>query len=134
MKKATLVLLVLVLSAVMVLGAKAQEQHEPVVLTMVTHETEALDAAFWQDAIAVVLQDLPDYIQVEWSSTADRDAYAKQLAATGQFPDIPFAVTVADFADAGLLMPFDEDYLQANFILPHAADVKKSCLRAELMR
>jgi len=99
------------------------ETQEPVVITMVTHESEALNAEFWLTAIDAVLKDLPDYIEVEWSSTADRDAYAKQLAATDQFPDIPFAVTVSDFAEAGLLTPFDDDYLEENFLLPKAAYV-----------
>lgn len=96
---------------------------EAVVITMVTHETEALDAEFWLSAIDAVLADLPDYIEVEWSSTADRDAYAKQLAATDQFPDIPFAVTVADFAEAGLLTPYDDAYLEEHFLMPKAAYV-----------
>jgi ABC-type glycerol-3-phosphate transport system substrate-binding protein len=105
-------------------AAPAEEMaEEPVVLTVVTHETEVLDAAFWQEVIDAVLADLDANINVEWSSTADRDAYAKQLAATDQFPDIPFAVTVADFAEAGLLVPFDQAYLDENFILPNASKV-----------
>ena len=62
-------------------------------------------------------------LRSNWSSTADRDAYAKQLAATDQFPDIPFAVTVSDFAEAGLLVPFDDAYLEENFLMPQAAYV-----------
>jgi multiple sugar transport system substrate-binding protein/raffinose/stachyose/melibiose transport system substrate-binding protein len=104
-------------------AAPAAEAEEPVVLTVVTHETEVLDAAFWQEVIDAVLADLDANIEVEWSSTADRDAYAKQLAATDQFPDIPFAVTVADFAEAGLLVPFDQAYLDENFILPNASKI-----------
>ncbi len=101
--------------------APAAEAEEAVVITMVTHETEVLNADFWLNAIDAVLADLPDNIEVEWSSTADRDAYAKQLAATDQFPDIPFAVTVADFAEADLLLPFDNAYLEENFLMPEAA-------------
>jgi multiple sugar transport system substrate-binding protein/raffinose/stachyose/melibiose transport system substrate-binding protein len=100
-----------------------QAAEDPVVITMVTHETEVLDAEFWLNAIDEVLADLPDNIEVEWSSTADRDAYAKQLAATDQFPDIPFAVTVADFAEASMLTPFDDAYLEENFLMPQAAYV-----------
>ena len=101
----------------------AEEGPEPVVITMVTHETEVLDADFWLSSIDAVLADLPDNITVEWSSTADRDAYAKQLAAADQFPDIPFAVTVADFAEAGLLVPFDQKYLDEYFIMPNASKI-----------
>jgi multiple sugar transport system substrate-binding protein/raffinose/stachyose/melibiose transport system substrate-binding protein len=96
---------------------------EPVVITMVTHETEVLDADFWLNSIDAVLADLDANIEVEWSSTADRDNYARQLAATDQFPDIPFAVTVSDFAEAGLLMPFDQEYLDEYFVLPNASKV-----------
>jgi len=103
--------------------AEAEEAVETALITMVTHETEVLDADFWLTAIDAVLADLPDHIEVEWSSTADRDAYAKQLAATDQFPDIPFAVTVADFAEAGLLTPFDTAYLEENYLMPEAAYV-----------
>lgn len=104
-------------------SAEEEMEEETIVLTMVTHETEALDADFWLNAIDTVLADMPGNIEVEWSSTADRDAYAKQLAATEQFPDIPFAVTVADFAEAGLLIPFDQEYLDENFILPNASKI-----------
>ena len=103
--------------------AEPGDTEAPVVLTVVTHETEALDAAFWQEVIDAVLADLDANIEVEWSSTADRDNYARQLAATDQFPDIPFAVTVADFAEAGLLTPFDQEYLDENFILPNASKI-----------
>lgn len=102
-------------------AAEEPAAEEPVVITMVTHETEALSAEFWLESIETVLADLPANIEVEWSSTADRDAYAKQLAATDQFPDIPFAVTVSDFADADLLVPFDESYLEENYLIPEAS-------------
>jgi ABC-type glycerol-3-phosphate transport system substrate-binding protein len=118
MKKTTLLALTIVVLAITAFGAQAQDD---VTITLVTHETEVLDAAFWRTAIDAVLEDLPDYIEVEWSSTADRDTYAKQLAATDQFPDIPFAVTVSDFAEAGLLTPFDDAYLEENYLLPQAA-------------
>jgi len=104
-------------------AAEEPAAEEPVVITLVTHETEVLDADFWLSSIDAVLADLPDYISVEWSSTADRDNYARQLAATDQFPDIPFAVTVADFAEAGLLMPYDQEYLDEYFVLPNASKV-----------
>ncbi|MFC2037156.1 ABC transporter substrate-binding protein [Chloroflexota bacterium] len=102
---------------------ESEEAKEKVTITMVTHETEVLDAEFWLSAIDAVLADLPDHIEVEWSSTADRDAYAKQLAATDQFPDIPFAVTVSDFAEAGMLTPYADAYLEEHYLLPKAAYV-----------
>ena len=103
--------------------APKEEAKEDVTITMMVFESPALTAEHWDNAIATVLKDLPDYIHVEKivSPNLDRDAYAKQLQATGQFPDIPFAVTISDFAAAGLLAPFDEDYLEKNFVLPDAS-------------
>jgi ABC-type glycerol-3-phosphate transport system substrate-binding protein len=100
--------------------APAEEVQEPVVLTVMVFESPALTAEYWDTAIETTLAELPDYITVEkiTSPNLDRDSYAKQLQATDQFPDIPFAVTINDFAQAGLFMPFDEDYLQENFIVP----------------
>jgi multiple sugar transport system substrate-binding protein/raffinose/stachyose/melibiose transport system substrate-binding protein len=103
--------------------APKEEPKEDVTITMMVFESPALTAEHWDKAIATVLEGLPDYIHVEKITTPnlDRDGYAKQLQATGQFPDIPFAVTISDFAAAGLLAPFDEDYLEENFVLPDAS-------------
>ncbi|MCP4167194.1 MAG: extracellular solute-binding protein [Chloroflexi bacterium] len=101
----------------------AEEAQEPVEITVMVFESPALTAEFWDEAIASSLEMLPDYIAVEkiTSPSLDRDAYAKQLQATDQFPDILMAVTISDFAQAGLLTPFDEEYLQENFIVPDGA-------------
>ena len=98
----------------------AEAGEEEVTLTVMVFESPALTAEYWDTAIETTLAELPDYIKVEkiTSPNLDRDAYAKQLQATDQFPDVPFAVTINDFAQAGLFMPFDEDYLQENFIVP----------------
>ena len=100
-----------------------EEAPEPVVITMMVFESPALTAEYWDNAIAQALELVPDYISVEkiTSPSLDRDAYAKQLQATDQFPDMLMAVTISDFAQAGLLTPFDEDFLQENFIVPDGA-------------
>ena len=100
-----------------------EEEPEEVVLRMMVFESPALTAEYWDNAIAQALELVPDYITVEkiTSPSLDRDAYAKQLQATDQFPDMLMAVTISDFAQAGLLTPFDEDFLQENFIVPDGA-------------
>jgi multiple sugar transport system substrate-binding protein/raffinose/stachyose/melibiose transport system substrate-binding protein len=103
--------------------AEMPEEQEQVVLRMMVFESPALTAEYWDNAIAQALELVPDYISVEkiTSPSLDRDAYAKQLQATDQFPDMLMAVTISDFAQAGLLTPFDEDFLQENFIVPDGA-------------
>ena len=98
----------------------AEAGEEEVTLTVMVFESPALTAEYWDNAIELHSRNVPDYITVEkiTSPSLDRDAYAKQLQATDQFPDILMAVTISDFAQAGLLTPFDEDYLQENFIVP----------------
>jgi multiple sugar transport system substrate-binding protein/raffinose/stachyose/melibiose transport system substrate-binding protein len=100
-----------------------EESKDKVTVTMMVFETPALTAEVWDAAIKSTLEKLPDYIDIKkiTSPNLDRDSYAKQLQATGQFPDIPMAVSVNDFAEAGLLRPFDDAWLQENFILPDAS-------------
>jgi multiple sugar transport system substrate-binding protein/raffinose/stachyose/melibiose transport system substrate-binding protein len=52
------------------------------------------------------------------SPDADRNAYAKQLQASGQFPDILSSINPKDFTEAGLLEPFKQSWLDDNFLLP----------------
>ena len=121
---ALLLVLALALSAFNLAVEPAQDDdHEPVTLTVMVFESPALTAEYWDNAIATALELVPDYISVEkiTSPSLDRDAFAKQLQATGQFPDMLMAVTISDFAQAGLLTPFDEDFLQENYIVPDGA-------------
>jgi len=104
-------------------AAPVEEPQEQVELTLMVFESPALTAEYWDATIESTLELVPDYITVEkiTSPNLDRDAYAKQLQATDQFPDIPFAVTISDFAQAGLFTPFDEEFLQENFIVPNGS-------------
>ena len=89
-------------------------------LTFMTFETPALDAAFWDTSIENALVDLPN-IEIEKivSPDADRNAYAKQLQASGQFPDVLASINPKDFLEAGLLQSFDQAWLDENFVLPN---------------
>ena len=87
-------------------------------LSFLTFETPALDAAFWDTSIANALKEVPG-ITIDKIVTpgSDRNAYAKQLQASGQFPDILSSINPKDFLEASLLAPFDQGWLDANFLL-----------------
>jgi multiple sugar transport system substrate-binding protein/raffinose/stachyose/melibiose transport system substrate-binding protein len=90
-------------------------------LTFMTFETPALDAAFWDTSIDNALASVPGVtINKIVSPDADRNAYAKQLQASGQFPDILSSINPKDFTEAGLLEPFEQSWLDENFLLPDA--------------
>jgi hypothetical protein len=90
-------------------------------LSFLTFETPALDAAFWDNSIQVALQQVPGLsIDKIVTPGADRNGYAKQLQASGQFPDILASINPKDFLEAGLLEPFDQAWLDSNFVLPNA--------------
>ncbi len=90
-------------------------------LSFLTFETPALDATFWDSSIDNALEDLPGVtVDKIISPDADRTAYAKQLQASGQFPDVLSSINPRDFLEAGLLVPFEQSWLDENFILPDA--------------
>ena len=90
-------------------------------LSFLTFETPALDAKFWDNSISIALQQVPGLsIDKIVTPGPDRNGYAKQLQASGQFPDILASINPKDFLEAGLLEPFDQSWLDANFVLPNA--------------
>ncbi len=90
-------------------------------LSFLTFETPALDAAFWDNSIEVALKEVPGLsIDKIVTPGSDRNGYAKQLQASGQFPDILASINPKDFLEAGLLEPFDQAWLDSNFVLPNA--------------
>lgn len=98
-------------------GASAEDA----TLTFMTFETPALDATFWDGSIERATGQVPGItVKKIISPNADRNAYAKQLQASGQFPDVLSSINPKDFLEAGLLLPFDESWLDENFILPKA--------------
>jgi multiple sugar transport system substrate-binding protein/raffinose/stachyose/melibiose transport system substrate-binding protein len=95
-----------------------------VALTFMTFETPALTARFWDGSIDTALKSV-DGVTINKIVTpdADRNAYAKQLQASGQFPDILASINPKDFTEAGLLSPFDKSWLAENFVDPTANDI-----------
>ena len=87
---------------------------------MLTFNTPALTPAFWDKSISTALKDIPGVsVKQIVSPDADRNAYAKKLQASAQFPDIQSSINPIDFVGAGLLKPFPQSWLDENFILPN---------------
>ncbi|HEX4226913.1 MAG TPA: extracellular solute-binding protein, partial [Pseudonocardiaceae bacterium] len=90
-----------------------------VTLTYLTFETPSLTASFWDNSIAGTEKQVPGVtIKKIVAPSTDRDAYAKQLQASGEFPDLLQSITPATFAQAGLLKPYEQSWVNANFLDP----------------
>ncbi|BCP55192.1 ABC transporter substrate-binding protein [Kaistia sp. 32K] len=107
-------------AAALAVGAAAMPAHaQDAPLTFMTFETPALNATFWDGSIARASEKVPGLtVKKIISPSADRNAYAKQLQASGQFPDILASINPKDFIEAELLLPFDQSWLEENFIQP----------------
>ena len=106
-----------ILSVIFVLSviptiASSEDQIE---LDFMVFETPNLPAEFWDDAIARTIKDFPQFkinklVPPNVGSMGD---YLKQLQATGQFPDVMMSnFAVAEFIEAGLLLPFENEDLE----------------------
>ncbi|MEV0408587.1 extracellular solute-binding protein [Actinoallomurus sp. NPDC050550] len=94
-------------------------------ITFLTFETPNLTPQYWDAAIKRVTDRYPD-IKVKKLVAPDagsRDAYAKQLLASGQFPDVLQAVSPQGFAESGKLAPWTDSELK-NYQFPHANPIK----------
>jgi ABC-type glycerol-3-phosphate transport system substrate-binding protein len=100
-------------------GASSSGGSGNVTLTYETFETPSLTASFWNTSIANAEKKVPGVtIKDLVAPSTDRDAYAKQLQASGQFPDLLQSITPSTFVQAGLLKPYDQSWVNANFLLP----------------
>ena len=115
---ATLVLLFLI-PLLIVQPAAAQDK---VTLVFLTFESPALTAQFWDNAIKAAVAKMPDganiNVQRIVSPNIDRTAYAKQLLASDQFPDLLQSINTQEFIDAKLLQPWDQQWINDHFALP----------------
>lgn len=93
-------------------------QGQPKEITFLTFETPNLTPEVWDAAIKRVTDKNPDIkVNKLVSPTQDRTAYAKQLLASNQLPDVLIAVSPAGFAESGNLYEWKEDELK-DFIYP----------------
>lgn len=94
-------------------------------LTYMTFESPSLTSAFWDASIKRAESQAPGVtIRKLVAPGGDRDAYAKQLQASGQFPDLLQSITPSTFAPAGLLRPYDQAWVNANFLMPQGNALK----------
>jgi ABC-type glycerol-3-phosphate transport system substrate-binding protein len=94
-------------------------------ISFLTFETPALDASFWETSIAAAEAEVPGVtIERLTSPDADRNAYAKQLQASGQLPDVLASINAKDFIGADLLSEFSPEWLEENFLVPDAASIE----------
>jgi ABC-type glycerol-3-phosphate transport system substrate-binding protein len=88
-------------------ASAGKTRRQAVTITWMTFETPNLPAPFWEDVKNRFEAKNPE-IKVKRLVTPglDRDGYAKQLLASGQFPDVLQAITPQDFVKSGLLQAF----------------------------
>lgn len=92
-------------------------------ITFLTFETPNLTPAYWDAAIKRVTDQYPGMkVKRLVSPTADRTSYAKQLKASGQFPDVMIAVTPTGFAQAGDLYAWQPSEL-TQFEVPNGGAI-----------
>jgi multiple sugar transport system substrate-binding protein len=92
-------------------------------MTMLTFETPNLPAALWDSSIARVSAKVPGVkIKKLVTPNVDRTTYAKQLASSGQLPDIMIAVNPQGFAEGGQLADFSAGEL-ADYAYPQSGAI-----------
>ncbi|MFL6145176.1 MAG: ABC transporter substrate-binding protein [Labedaea sp.] len=88
-------------------GSQGQQE-----ITFLTFETPNLTPQVWDAAIKRVTDKHPDIkVKKLVSPTQDRTAYAKQLLASNQLPDVLIAVSPAGFAESGNLYEWKPEEL-----------------------
>ena len=94
-------------------------------LSYMTFDTPDLTPGFWQSSIAAAEKSVPGVsIKQVVAPSTDRDSYAKQLEASGQFPDLLESITPSLYTSAGLLSPYPQSWVNANFLLPQGNAIK----------
>lgn len=76
-------------------------------VSFLTFTSPNLPKSFWEDQAAAIEKENPDIsIKLLYTPDLDRQAYAKQLLASGQLPDVIWDAPLTDFVEAGALLPF----------------------------
>ena len=93
-------------------------------LEVLVFETPALTPEFWDATLAAAAAPIEGLNVVKLvTPDLDRTAYAKQLQAAGQLPDVLAALNVNDFVEADLLVPYRDDYLNEHYLFPDATKI-----------
>src|SRR5689334_20134180 len=125
-KLAVLAGALIVVGTLAVSAAAAPRQHrDTVTITWMMFETPNLPLSYWQDIVNRFEAANPGInVQLLPSPTTDRDAYAKQLLASGQFPDVLQSITLQDYASQGLLYAWTPaEQAKWNVLFPHAGQL-----------
>ncbi len=102
-------------------AAKPAEEFD---LEVLVFETPALTPEFWDATLAAAAAPIEGVNVVKLvTPDLDRTAYAKQLQAAGQLPDVLAALNVNDFVEADLLVPYRDDYLNEHYLFPNATKI-----------
>jgi multiple sugar transport system substrate-binding protein len=82
-------------------------------ISFLVFETPNLTPQYWDEAIKRVTDKHPDIVvkKVVAPSAGERNAYAKQLLASGQLPDVMQAIAPAGFAESGNLYAWSDKEL-----------------------
>src|SRR5258708_3645457 len=102
--------------------AATNRHRDNVNITWMMFETSNLPLSYWQDIVNRFEAKNPGItVTLLPSPTTDRDAYAKQLLASGQFPDVLQSITLQDYTSQGLLYPWTPaEHAGWNVLFPHA--------------
>jgi ABC-type glycerol-3-phosphate transport system substrate-binding protein len=106
-----------------VCAPQAASAADTIELTWLTFETPVITSAFWEATIADGLKraNLPNVTIKRLNAPGiDRSTYAKQLIAAGTVPDLMQSINTQDFAESGLLMPWDAKWCEEHFLMPYA--------------
>jgi ABC-type glycerol-3-phosphate transport system substrate-binding protein len=118
---------VLIAAAVVALGATAASarDRDNVTITWMMFTTSNLPLSYWQDIVNRFEAKNPGItVKLLPSPTTDRDGYAKQLLASGQFPDVLQSITLQDYASQGLLYAWTPaEQAKWNVLFPHAGQL-----------
>lgn len=92
-------------------------------ITFLTFETPNLPPQYWDSAIKRVTDKYPDIkVKKLVAPNADRTAYAKQLLASGQLPDVLIAVSAVDVGAGQNLYAWQPDELK-EFLVPNGGAI-----------
>jgi len=121
---AVCVLLALAVGALGATAASARDQDD-VTVSWMMFTTANLPLSYWQDIVDRFQAKNPGIkVKLLPSPTLDRDAYAKQLLASGQFPDVLQSITLQDYASQGLLYAWTPaEQAKWNVLFPHAGQL-----------
>ena len=76
-------------------------------ISFLTFQSPALTDKFWKTQVAAVAKILPNVtVKIQYTPGLDRQAFASQLLAAGNLPDVVWETPIPDFVKAGALLAY----------------------------